>query len=35
MDTIVYVKTAQDLFYRMDDKRSKVFNAHQGKFGSQ
>ena len=31
----VYVKTAQDLISRMDDKRSKVFNAHQGKFGSQ
>ena len=31
----VYVKTAQDLFSRMDDKRSKVFNAHQGKFRSQ
>ena len=30
-----YVKTAQDLISRMDDKRSKVFNAHQGKFGSQ
>ena len=31
----VYVKTAQDLVSRMDDKRSKVFNAHQDKFGSQ
>ena len=31
----VYVKTAQDLICRMDDKRLKVFNAHQGKFGSQ
>ena len=31
----VFVKTAQDLISRMDDKRSKVFNAHQGKFGSQ
>ena len=31
----VYVKTAQDLISRMDDQRSKVFNAHQGKFGSQ
>ena len=31
----VYVKTAQDLIFKMDDKRSKVFNAHQGKFGSQ
>ena len=31
----VYVKTAQDSISRMDDKRSKVFNAHQGKFGSQ
>ena len=26
---------SQDLFFRMDDKRTKVFNAHQGKFGSQ
>ena len=31
----VYVKTAQDLVSRMDNKRSKVFNAHQDKFGSQ
>ena len=31
----VFVKTAQDLISRMDDKRSKVFNAHQGKLGSQ
>ena len=31
----VYVKTAKDLVSRMDDKRSKVFNAHQDKFGSQ
>ena len=31
----VYVGTAQDLISRMDDKPSKVFNAHQGKFGSQ
>ena len=31
----VFVKTAQELISRMDDKRSKVFNAHQGKFGSQ
>ena len=31
----VFVKTAQDLISRMNDKRSKVFNAHQGKFGSQ
>ena len=31
----VYVKTAQDLISKMDDKRSKVFNLHQGKFGSQ
>ena len=31
----VYVKTAQDLIPRMDDKRSKIFNAHQGNFGSQ
>ena len=31
----VFVKTAQDLISRMDDKRSKIFNAHQEKFGSQ
>ena len=31
----VYVKTSQDLISKMDDKRSNVFNAHQGKFGSQ
>ena len=31
----VYVKTAQDLISRMDDKRAKNFYAHQGKFGSQ
>ena len=31
----VYVKTAQDLISRTDDKRSKVFTAHRGKFGSQ
>ena len=31
----VYVKTAQDLISRMDEKRSKFFNAHQSKFGSQ
>ena len=31
----VNVKPAQDLVSRMDDKRSKVFNAHQDKFGSQ
>ena len=31
----VFVKTAQDLTSRMDDKRSKIFNAHQSKFGSQ
>ena len=31
----VFVKTAQDLISRMSDKRSKIFNAHQGKFGSQ
>ena len=31
----VCVRTAQDLISRMDDKRSKVFTAHQGKFGSQ
>ena len=30
-----YGKTTQDLISRMDHKRSKVFNAHQGKFGSQ
>ena len=32
---IFLVKTAQDLISRMDDKRSKIFNAHQGKYGSQ
>ena len=31
----VSVKTAQYLNCRMDDKRSKIFNAHQGTFGSQ
>ena len=31
----VYVKISQDLISRMDDKRSKVFTVHQGKFGSQ
>ena len=31
----VFVKSAQDLISRMDDKRSKVFNARQGKLGSQ
>ena len=31
----VYVKTAQDLISRMDDKCSKVFNALQGRFESQ
>ena len=31
----VYIRTAQDLISRTDDKRSKVFNAHRGKFGSQ
>ena len=31
----VFVKTAQELCSRMDDKHSEVFNAHQGKFGSQ
>ena len=31
----VFVKTARDLISRMDDRRSKIFNAHQGKFGSQ
>ena len=30
----VFVKTAQEMISKMDDKRSKVFNAHQGKFGS-
>ena len=30
----VFVKTAQNLISRMDDKRSKVFNAHQSTFGS-
>ena len=32
---LVYVKNAQDLNSRMDDKRSKVFNAQQAKVGSQ
>ena len=31
----VFVKTAQELISRMDDKRSKVVNDHQGNFGSQ
>ena len=31
----VFVKAAHDLISGMDDKRSKVFNAHQGKLGSQ
>ena len=31
----VFVKTAQNLFSKKDDKRSKVINAHQGKLGSQ
>ena len=31
----VFVKTAQDLISRLDDKRSKVFNAHKSKLGSQ
>ena len=31
----VFVKTAQDLISRMDDKRSKIFNAHQGNIESQ
>ena len=31
----VYFKTTQYLISRMDDKRSKVFTAHPGKFGSQ
>ena len=31
----VFVKIAQDVISRMDDKCSKIFNAHQGKFGSQ
>ena len=30
----VYVQTAQDFISRMDHKQSKVFDAHQGKFGS-
>ena len=31
----VFVKTARDLISRVDDKHStKIFNAHQGKFGS-
>ena len=29
----VYVKTAQDLIFRMDDNCSKIFNAHQGDSG--
>ena len=29
----VYVKTAQDLISRMDDKGSNIFKAHQGIFG--
>ena len=31
----VYVKTDQDLISRLDDKRSEVFIANRGKFGSQ
>ena len=31
----IYVKTTPDLISIMDDKRPNVFNAHQGKFGSQ
>ena len=31
----IFVKTVQELISRMDDKRSKVFIAHQDKFGSQ
>ena len=31
----VFIRTAHELISRMDDKRSNVFNAHQGKFGSQ
>ena len=31
----VYAKTAQDSVSRMDDKCSKNFNSHQGKFRSQ
>ena len=31
----VHIKTAQDLISGMYDKRSKIFNAHQGNFGSQ
>ena len=32
---LVDVQTAQDLISRMDEKRSNVFNARQGNFGSQ
>ena len=32
---LVYVKTAQDMISGMNEKFSKVFNSHQGKFGSQ
>ena len=31
----IYAKIAQDMISRMDDKHSKVFNAHPGEFGSQ
>ena len=31
----VFVKTAPELISKMNDKHSKVFNAHQGKIGSQ
>ena len=31
----VFVITAQVLISKMDDKRLKVFNAHEGKFGSE
>ena len=30
----VFVKTAHELIFRKDDKRSKVFSALQGQFGS-
>ena len=29
----VYLKTAKDLISRMNDKRSKVLNGHQGNSG--
>ena len=31
----VFVRAAQELISRMDESRAKVFNSHQGKFGSQ